>query len=265
MNVLVINLDSSTTRMAFQLKQLNQLGLRYERLPAVQITDKTNEDFVKYHASWERLLSLAEVSCFFSHKMAWDKVIEADCPMLVLEDDALLAESVASLLVELDKLKNVDYVNLEARGINKKKQLAKKATQCFGDIELTRLYQGRSGAAGYVIWPSGAKKLLTKMEKEGIAIVDKFINTDYQLLAYQIEPAVIIQIDQCQQHGITPPIEVQTLLGARPQAEKMSGLKFWKYSMKRICGQFKIGYNKLQNSHRGILRTIAISPLFTRH
>jgi glycosyl transferase family 25 len=263
MNILVINLDSATTRMAFQSNQLHQLGLKYERLPAYQIDDKANETFVKYHATWQRPMSIAEVSCFFSHKTAWDKVIEADSPMLILEDDALLTESVTSLLEELDKLKNVDYVNLEARGNNKKKLLAKKATQCFGDIEMIRLYQGRSGAAGYVMWPSGAKKLLAKMENEGIAISDKFINSDYKLLAYQIEPAVIIQLDQCRLHGLTPPIAVQTSLGTRPQSAPISSRMFWVFSIKRIIGQLKIGVNQLQNRHRAIRRNVTISALFT--
>ena len=265
MKILVINLDSAATRMAFQSNQLYQLGLKYERLPAYQIKDKANETYVKYHATWQRPLNMGEVSCFFSHKIAWDKVIEADSPMLILEDDALLTESVTSLLDDLDKLKNVDYVTLEARGINKKKQLAKKATLRFGDIEMIRLYQGRSGAAGYVMWPSGAKKLLAKMENEGVAITDKFINSDYKLLAYQISPAVIIQLDQCELHGITPPIGVKTSMGARPQSVPITSRMFWVYSIKRIVGQIKIGLNQLQNSHRATLRIIAISALFKKH
>ncbi len=265
MKVLVINLDSDTTRMEFQSNQLNQLGLSYERLPAYQIKDKTKEIYLKYHSTWQRQMGMVEVSIFFSHKIAWDKVIEAGSPMLILEDDALLAESVPSLLDELNKLKNVDYVNLEARGINKKKLLAKKVTQRFGDIELIRLYQGRSGAAGYVIWPSGAKKLITKMEKEGIAIADKFINSDYTLSAYQIEPAVIIQLDQCILHGITAPIAVQTSIGARPQSAPITSRTFWMYSFKRIVGQLKIGFNLLQNFQRATRRNIAISELFKKH
>tara|TARA_R110000868_G_scaffold411083_1_gene701743 strand:+ start:1276 stop:2073 length:798 start_codon:yes stop_codon:yes gene_type:complete len=264
MKVLVINLDSATTRMAFQNEQLNQLGLEYERLPAIQIKDKTHEYFVNYHATWQRPLSLAEVACFFSHKMAWDKVIEADSPMLILEDDAFLVENVTSLLAELNKLKDVDYVNLEARGINKKKQLAKKATYCFGESEMIRLFQGRSGAAGYVIWPSGVKKLLVKMENEGIAISDKFINSACNLLAYQIEPAVIIQLDQCTLYGITQPIEVQTSLGTRPPSASIYSTMFWRHTFKRIVGQLKIGFNQMRNSHRATLRNITISELFKK-
>jgi glycosyl transferase family 25 len=197
--------------------------------------------------------------------LAWDKVIEAKAPMLILEDDALLSEGVASVLAELDKLKNVDYVNLETRGNNKKKQLAKKATKCFGEIEMIRLYQGRSVAAGYVIWPNGAKKLVAKMYKEGIAIADKFINSDYTLLAYQIEPAVIIQLDQCKLHGIDPPIAVQTSIGARPQTAPISSRLFWLYAVKRIVGQLKIGLNRLQKSHRSTYRTVAVSAFFKKH
>lgn len=264
MKILVINLDSATTRMAFQKEQLTQLGLEYERLPAVQIKDKSNENFVKYHASWQRPLGMAEVACFISHKLAWDQVIAADLPMLILEDDALLSDNVPSLLNELDKLKDVDYVNLEARGINKKKQLAKKSTYSFTECEMYRLYQGRSGAAGYVIWPSGAKKLLVKMQNEGIALSDKFINSAYNLLAYQIEPAVIIQLDQCQQHGIAQPIEVKTSLGSRPEPAPFTSGIFWRHTLKRIVGQIEIGFNQMQNSHRATRRNIAISGLFKK-
>jgi glycosyl transferase family 25 len=264
MKVLVINLDSATARMEFQHKQLQQLSLKYERLSACQIKDKTDEIYLKYHATWQRPLSLAEVSCYFSHKIAWDKVIEAGSPMLILEDDALLAESVPNLLDELDKLKNIDYVNLEARGHNQKKQLAQKATQHFGDIEMVRLFQGRSGAAGYVIWPSGAKKLMAKMLKEGIAIADKFINSEYKLLAYQIEPAVIIQLDQCQLYGITCPIVVNTSIGERPTFASINSRMFWVYNIKRIIGELKVGLNQLQNSHRSTRRSVEISGAFIK-
>ncbi|MFT5543861.1 MAG: hypothetical protein ACI97K_000983 [Glaciecola sp.] len=64
MDTLVVNLDSAKARMEFQCNQLDQLGLKYERLPAVQIKDRTNQTFVKYHATWQRPLSIAEVSCF---------------------------------------------------------------------------------------------------------------------------------------------------------------------------------------------------------
>jgi glycosyl transferase family 25 len=264
MNILVINLNFAKQRMAFQSNQLNQLSLNFERLPACQINDEADEKYVKYRATWQRPLSVAEVSCFFSHKAAWQRVIDADSPMLILEDDALLAESVPMLLTELEKQNNVDYVNLEGRGINKKKQLARVATMRFGGYEMTRLYQGRSGAAGYVIWPSGAKKLISKMQKEGIAIADKFINSDYTLLAYQIEPAAIIQLDQCEMHGIVAPISVQTSIGAKPPPVSITSKMFWVYSARRVLGQLTIGLNQLLNKRDSTRRIIAISDFFKK-
>jgi glycosyl transferase family 25 len=259
MNVLVINLNSATQRMEFQNAQLNQLGLKYERLVASRIENETDEKFVKYHATWQRPMSVAEVSCFFSHKAAWERVIEANSPMLILEDDALLADSVPNLLGELERQTNVDYVNLEGRGINKKKQLAKVATKRFGDYKMTRLYQGRSGAAGYIMWPSGAKKLIGKMQEEGIAIADKFINSNYKLIAYQIEPAPIIQLDQCELHGMIAPISVETSIGNRPPPASTTSKMFWVYSVRRIIGQLRIGVNQLQNRQHSTRRNVAIA------
>ncbi len=53
----------------------------------------------------------------------------------------------------------------------------------FSYINLFRLYQGRSGA--YVLWPSGAKKLLEKVEQGNVGLADKFINADYSLQAFK--------------------------------------------------------------------------------
>lgn len=64
-----------------------------------------------------------------------------------------------------------------------------------------RLYRHRRGAGGYVLYPSGAKKLLKYQQKNGIAPADVHLN-DCPTLRYQIEPVCVVQAMYCQEYGI---------------------------------------------------------------
>ncbi|MFT6992982.1 MAG: glycosyl transferase family 25, partial [Paraglaciecola sp.] len=132
-------------------------------------------------------------------------IIQKNTPMLILEDDAFLADNTPELLKKIENLKNIDYVNIEARGNKQKKLLAKTADYHLDQTALFRLYQGRSGAGGYVLWPKGAKKLLDLTAQGKIGIVDKFINSTYSLNAYQLEPAILIQLDMCKSYNLNAP------------------------------------------------------------
>lgn len=258
--ILVINLDHEKERMSFQNEQLNSLEVSFERLSAYQIDDQNNPLYQKHYKEWQRPLSLAEVACFLSHKDAWHRVIERDEPMLILEDDALLSNDIKCTLAAMSVLQNIDYVNLEARK-QRKKLLSNHSLTSVCDSSLYRMYQGRSGAAGYVLWPSGATKLLQQMNMKGIAIVDKFINENYSLNAYQLEPANIIQLDQCKSYGFKSPLKVRSTIGAR--VKKAVPLKDQiRYRFKRFFCECQIGLNYLRNMHRASRRCVLVSKKF---
>ena len=261
MKALVINLAKATERMAFQTQQLDTLGIPYQRLPAVSVDDQDEAVYKKYYRSWERPMRHTEVACFFSHKKAWETVVADNSPMLILEDDAYLADNTPCLLQHLSKRNDVDYVNLEVTGSNRKKLVAKQTTLQLCDASLTRLYQGRSGSGGYVLWPSGAQKLLARAKKGNIGLADKFINSSYELRAYQIEPASIIQLDQCKYHGITPPLKAESSISTKTntitQLEKCLSCKF-----RRFVAEVRVGLNFLRHSHHASKRHIALSDFF---
>ena len=261
MKALVINLDKETKRLEFQAEQLNILNIDFQRVPAFKITDENYNIFTKYSKSWQRPLSISEVSCFLSHTKAWEIILSENKPMLVLEDDAWLTNNVPCILQNISKYKDIDYVTLEITSANRKKLVEKKATNSFCDVNLYRLYQGRSGAGGYILWPTGAKKLLTEFKKGKIGLADKFINAQYSLRAYQIEPACIIQLDQCNYFGILPPLEVKTTITNKITSTQtvLSRLLFRK---RRIVGEMKIGINFLKNYTHSTRRRISLSPYF---
>lgn len=261
MKALVINQDSQTRRMAFQEKQLASLGLDFQRIPSYVLSGTDDEVYIKYFNTWQRPLTVSEVSCFLSHMSAWEIISSSNQPMLILEDDAWLDTNTGNVLKELSRLSNIDYVTLEVTGSNRKKLVSKQPEKRIAKTNLLRLYQGRSGAGGYVLWPSGAKKLLAKASNDKIGLADKFICSCYSLSAYQIEPGLIIQLDQCVYHGITPPLEVTTTITTKtPHKLKLSHKV--RYKLRRLIGEVNIGINLLLHFFNTERRKIVLSDNF---
>ncbi|MFT5312134.1 MAG: glycosyl transferase family 25 [Paraglaciecola sp.] len=259
MEVILINLDRAIQRMSFQQKQLTQLGITFTRMSANGASHRVY--YEKYRGEWERPLSYAEVSCYLNHKTIWTLVAAGHEPVLILEDDAYLAQGSAEILNEIEKLENLDYLNIEARGNNQKKLVEKKPTFFITNGELFELFQGRSGTAGYVLWPRGAKKLLTQNQQGYVALADKFINANYSLLAYQLEPAILIQLDRCEHYGIKAPINTTSSISAGTK-QRPTFIKYWVYKLRRLNGQFRIGTNYLMHFYHAHKRAIAISDNF---
>ena len=236
MNIFVINLPGAVERRQFQKQQLFELGLDYEILNAISIDDINDEIYKKHYFDWQRPLRNTEVACYFSHRSAWQKIINNNMPALILEDDALLSQHVPELLKSFTNINNVDLINLEVRG--RKKFISKIGQDTACNSKLFRLYQDRAGAAGYILWPSGAKKLLQYERENGIALADAQITNCNTLVSYQIEPAHVIQLDQCNYYGI-PNIHsdvIQMSTVSQPNNPKVHTI-FW---IKRITAQVKL-------------------------
>ena len=236
MNIFVINLPGAVERHQFQKQQLFELELDYKILNAISIDDINDEIYKKHYFDWQRPLRNTEVACYFSHRSAWQKIINNNMPALILEDDALLSQHVPELLKSFTNKKNVDLINLEVRG--RKKFISKIGRDTACNSRLFRLYQDRAGAAGYILWPPGAKKLLQYEREHGIALADAQIANCNTLVSYQIEPAHVIQLDQCNYYGIpnihSDAIQMSTV--SQPNNPKVHGI-FW---IKRITAQVKL-------------------------
>ena len=193
MNILVISLPSAKERRNFQQKQLSKLGLDFKFLDATSTNDISKSTYRQHYQDWQRPLKETEVACYYSHRHAWDNVIQSNQPALILEDDALLSKCVSELLKDLYSRRDVDLINFENRG--RKKFVSRSGEFITCNSKLLRLYQDRTGAAGYILWPSGAKKLIQCEEKNGIALADAHITACNNLIAYQVEPSPIIQLD----------------------------------------------------------------------
>lgn len=243
---LVINLEHCTDRLAFQQAQLAAMQIPMQRLSAVG-TD--NLDQIRYEMlanGWERKLRPAEVACFLSHQLAWQYVAASNQAMLILEDDALLSQHAPELLAALAaNPQQADLITLETR--SRKKLLSKASLPAGQHFQLRRLYQDRTGAAAYVLYPQGAHKLLAKAQQRAPALADAFISSCYELAAWQVMPAAAIQLDQCQAYGLpfANPF-ASTITPAdhhKPPANSTAMASLFKW--RRISAQLKMGWRQL--------------------
>jgi len=97
----VINLDADTERMAFMSRQLDSLGIPYERYPAVRPEDVLPGEYDASAASLHRGHSLipGEIGCAASHKRIYEEMLSRGLEYaLVLEDDVELPVDFASII-----------------------------------------------------------------------------------------------------------------------------------------------------------------------
>jgi len=242
MHVLIINLKNSIDRLVYQEKQLSRMGLHFERVNAVSTHDLSEEEYQQLGFGWQRPLRKVELACFLSHKKAWELVLKNQEVALILEDDAVLASHLPELLVQIEEqgFKDVDLVNFEVR--SRKKIISKQPTYTFPVLktELFELYQDRTGAAGYLLYPSGAQKLLARLEHSAPAIADGFIFSCYELRSLQVEPAAIIQEDQMKAYGLITTVDFDSTIGRSEnyKTEYSSTKEKKKFKKRRIAGQW---------------------------
>jgi glycosyl transferase, family 25 len=240
-DILVISLPNAKERRDFQQNQLSKLGLEFEFLDATSIHDLNEATYKQHYQDWQRPLKNTEVACYYSHRRAWDRVIQFNKPVLILEDDALLSKCVPELLKDFADKENTDLINLENRA--RKKFVSRSGESIACNSKLLRLYQDRTGAAGYILWPSGAKKLIQCEEKKGIALADAHITACNNLIAYQVEPSPIVQLDHCEYYDIKNPISNNASdSSVSSHNNPKGGVFFW---LRRIYSQVKLGIRQL--------------------
>ena len=256
MKTLVINLINARDRRSFQQEQLSFYGFDYEFLNAVSIDDISQNTYQTHYQDWQRPLKKTEVACYYSHRSAWLRVIKDNQPILIMEDDALISKHLASLLVTLEQIKGADLVNLENRG--RKKFVSKIAKPIGNHTKLLKLYQDRTGAACYILWPSGAKKLLECENNKGIALADAHITSCHQINAFQVEPAAAIQLDYCEHYQIKNP--TYQALAESSVSSRYNKKGHWLFWIRRLYNQFKLGLRQLSLVGRAQRRFIDINP-----
>lgn len=243
MQVYLISLDSAVERRSFQQQQLKRLGMPFQIQSACTPEQVTNHVQLDWH-SWERELMPTEQACFISHYLVWQRIARENQAALVMEDDALLSSRTTEFLKVCDELHGIDHLSLETR--LRKKFLA-SYINVYG-FKISRLWQDRTGAAAYVLWPSGARKLLQRVSQGEVALADAFISHTYDMKSFQVEPALAIQSDITSYYQLNNPLQTHSYIQAAAQQLKQHSHKqsvSWGMKWRRINGQLQLGLRNL--------------------
>ena len=159
-STIVISLQRSETRRAKCKQALENSGLNWEFLDAVDGLQLTSTPPEYHEEKVKRLLgfplSASEIGCFLSHRLAWAKCIEKNCPTLVLEDDFSFAPHFSEVLDYLANLnQNWDLIRLQGLKDNSDSTITE-----FKNLRIVENHGDPLGATAYLIKPTAAIRLI---------------------------------------------------------------------------------------------------------
>ena len=167
--IFVINLVSSTARKANITGQLADLGLAFTLFPAVDGRKEEHRLFRRYDNELNqhyrgKALSKGQLGCYASHYLLWQKCVDLNRPIVVLEDDALLyAGPFLEFLNNIDALRHrFDCIRLFD---NKRKAFSSRRVSGLITVEIHKFNKGHLSTTGYFLTPNGARKLLQNSER----------------------------------------------------------------------------------------------------
>lgn len=239
MEIHIISLFNATERRDYQRAQLARLNLPFEFFNAVTINEIDQQEIRIKKDAWERPLMPTEVACFLSHFKLWIRVAKGKDAVLILEDDAILADLLPDFIGHISSLENVDYLSLETRG---RKKLIGNVQSLCSTLGIAPLYQDRTGAAAYVLWPSGAQALVDKCLKKGAALTDAFISSNYQIRSWQAVPALCVQSDMAEYYGLENKLQTHSYIQENDSKSnyKATGFLHWIFKIRRLLGQLRM-------------------------
>lgn len=168
--IFIINLPKSTERKAFICEQFEQLNqpMPYQFFDAVY--GKENPDFylfkkyneAKRFARKGNSMNLSQLGCFASHYLLWEKCVELNQGMIVLEDDAIIHPEFTSAYQFITSPENqFEFFWLSPPAPARRNQKAKTIyTLPNSQQQICEYYKGWGNTTGYYITPKAAKKLL---------------------------------------------------------------------------------------------------------
>lgn len=176
----VVNLKSAKDRkerMEQEIARLGQQGdIKFHFYDAI---DFGSERFLQYKNHWDwdwltklyrgKKLSDGEKACFASHYSLWQKCVQDNRAILVLEDDVVFLDGFLNQIQKISTKENVNFVRLMS--------FFQKPSKPF-DANLNLTYDNICGTQGYYLTPLGAKKLISK-SKVWFCPVDNFLDKSY--------------------------------------------------------------------------------------
>lgn len=191
-----LNLDRALDRRIFMERQFSRLGLRVERVAAIDGRHLRAEDVEHYRQGFYHLLLDTEIACFLSHRHCWKLIAKGYASWgCVFEDDVYLSSALPDFL---NKGSWPDHIELLSFEKFNETLLCKKNPVWQG--EGYEIYQNsvyNPGGGGYIVSKRMAE-ILVKKSKTFSHLVDGFLfnprrEVPSEYGAYQLNPALCVQ------------------------------------------------------------------------
>jgi glycosyl transferase family 25 len=193
--IFVINLDRAPERLARITQTLNQFGLSFERIAAVDGGTLSENEKRRLNPTPRvgGLLSDGEIGCFASHLAAYRVIaargIQRAC---VMEDDAAFDESVIAWLDRSLALPGDCHI-LKLEGIIRPKSWVLPIRK-YAQRMIVFSEQVSFGTGAYIITLEGARRALLRLSKMGSVLDDAlFRYWETGLHIYEVHPFPIRQ------------------------------------------------------------------------
>ena len=207
MKLFIINLAQATERKALMTKQFENLDSKlkekYEIIffNAINAQAKEHLNFKQYSKIKSLLfrgkeLSDGERACFASHYTLWQKCIESNEPIIVLEDDV---EILPHFWQELERIEQSEYVYVRLRYTNQKAGFYPLEHNFYISFDNV------AGTQGYYLTPTAAKAFI-ESAKSWYRPVDDYMDMFY---LHKI-PVVCVK-------PVIHSIDIQSIIGGREQ------------------------------------------------
>ena len=215
MRIIVINLDHDTGRRTRVEGRLAELGLRWERLSAVdgRRLEPRHEDLIDRiaHAARGLEFSPGAIGCWLSHRQAQRMVAEGAEPMaLILEDDIAIGDDLPDVL---ERIERGDARRFDVIRLHRYKEHRKFVpVQRFGGGAFGFVRPSDSGAQAYVITREAAGRLVASIPRM-VQLADHALyeHWTHGLVVCSIDPPVVRHDDRG-----------RSSIGARPLPGKAS-------------------------------------------
>jgi glycosyl transferase family 25 len=170
--VYLVNLERAPARRAAMERQLNALGMAFERIDAVDgkalspaeraVYSDPQGHLDQYHTP----LSPGEIGCYASHLKIWQRMVAQQVPVaLVLEDDITLAPELPQVVEQALALPPAAWDMIKLKGRAKEKP--HHSWPLAQGAKLIRYQRVPSGTGAYLITLGGATKLAQARQRFG--------------------------------------------------------------------------------------------------
>ncbi|MGR5539400.1 glycosyltransferase family 25 protein [Vibrio campbellii] len=198
MKVFVINLKRSIDRKIRMENVLSNAGIPFEFIEAVDssspgflYSERRNEARTRKRFGYKLVEN--EIACFSSHHLAWEKCLELNEPILILEDNCDFSPHFFEVFSYFDTLaQKYDFLKLAAT----KPKSFKVVSSLDDKTNIVRFYKRTCGIMGYIITPHAASKFIENAS-EFIEPVDDYMEKPYKhgISTYVLNPDVVRRAD----------------------------------------------------------------------